>query len=248
MAARYADPCGIETLFGTHVPHILEKIFLSLDYESFKSCTEVNSVWKEKLTSESLQKKGKSVFREEIMEDEKNLWIFSQNGDANKVRRLISSRLVDINSNNNDASVTPLHEAARYGHKDVVEILLGGGADPNKLSGYARMAPLHIAVLKGYIEVAQLLLKSCADPNLATNDRGGLTSLHYALHYAAIRAKVKSTNKKKRYTDLVQLLLDNGGDPRKVDNDGNNPLSLALKKGHLDIVKRMEKATAEFSA
>ena len=235
MTAQYVDPCGFDTLFGTHVPHILEKIFLSLDYESFKICMEVNSTWKRQLTSESFQKKGKSMFQKEIKEDEKKLWLLSQWGSTNEVRRIVSTGLVDLNSMMNDASVTPLYEAARNGHIDVVEILLGGGADPNKVAGYGGMAPLHIAALKGNKDVAQILLKNSADPNRA-NDRNGLTPLLYA----TIQAKVKGTNEK-CYREVIQLLLDNGGDPRKVDNS-------ELQNCPMGVVKIIREAIVKFSA
>ena len=39
-------------LFTRSVPHILEKIFFSLDYESFMRCSEVNKTWNDLLTSE----------------------------------------------------------------------------------------------------------------------------------------------------------------------------------------------------
>ena len=51
-------PCAFDTLFTKHVPHILEKIFLSLDYESFKSCCQASNAWKKVLTSESFQSKA----------------------------------------------------------------------------------------------------------------------------------------------------------------------------------------------
>ena len=43
---------------------------------------------------------------------------------------------------------TPLHKAAMYGYKDVVQILLEWGGDPNKCNnvGYT---PLHEATIEG---------------------------------------------------------------------------------------------------
>ena len=43
---------------------------------------------------------------------------------------------------------TPLHKAAMYGCKDVVQILVERGADPNKINnvGYT---PLHEATIEG---------------------------------------------------------------------------------------------------
>ena len=43
------EPCAFDTLFGRSVPHILEGIFFSLDYKSFKNCMDVNKRWNELL-------------------------------------------------------------------------------------------------------------------------------------------------------------------------------------------------------
>ena len=45
------DSCAFDKLFTNSVPHILEKVFFSLDYNSFKSCLEVSRTWNEQLTS-----------------------------------------------------------------------------------------------------------------------------------------------------------------------------------------------------
>ena len=54
------DYCTFDTLFSKNVPHLLEKIFLSLDYKSYKRCLEVSKLWNDLLTSKSFQRKGKS--------------------------------------------------------------------------------------------------------------------------------------------------------------------------------------------
>ena len=74
MAADDVDgPGKFNPLFFENFPHILEKIFFSGDYASYKICLEVNSEWKELLTSERYITKGKTVFKEEIMKDEEKL-------------------------------------------------------------------------------------------------------------------------------------------------------------------------------
>ena len=55
------------------IPHILEKIFLMLDYTSLKECFEVSLDWRKILKSESFQKKAKDVFAVEIAMDGKKL-------------------------------------------------------------------------------------------------------------------------------------------------------------------------------
>ena len=54
-----ANLCHFNVLFTRNVPHILEKIFLSLDLESYANCQEVSSVWKNLLTSENYLGKAK---------------------------------------------------------------------------------------------------------------------------------------------------------------------------------------------
>ena len=50
--------CAFDLLLSKSVPHVLEKIFFSLDYESFKNCQEVCNGWKKSLTSERFQRKA----------------------------------------------------------------------------------------------------------------------------------------------------------------------------------------------
>ena len=54
--------CAFDLLLSKSVPHVLEKIFFSLDYESFKNCQEVCNGWKKSLTSERFQRKASQVY------------------------------------------------------------------------------------------------------------------------------------------------------------------------------------------
>ena len=85
-----------DLLFSKYVPHILEKIFLSLDYESFKLCLQVNSTWEELLTSEPYQKKGESVFHDEIVQYEERLWQTAKEGNVKEVKSVLSSIFVNV--------------------------------------------------------------------------------------------------------------------------------------------------------
>ena len=51
------DKCAFDTLFAKNVPHILEKIFLSLDHKSFRQCRKVCQTWKKLLSTESYLKR-----------------------------------------------------------------------------------------------------------------------------------------------------------------------------------------------
>ena len=181
--------CAFNMLFTKNVPHILEKIFLSVDYESFfKKCPEVCVTWRELLTSESYQIKGKLVFHDEIANDEYKLLCAAERGNIEEVKRLLSSGLLDVNSLKD--GTTPLHEAARDGHTDVVQLLLNRGADKNKESMFGS-TPLHRAALNNHKHIVQLLLNSGAYRHKA--DESGNTPLSIAIQFG--------------HKDVVQLLL-----------------------------------------
>ena len=134
--------CAFGTLFTKSVPHILERIFFSLDHESFKNCEDVCNAWRELITSQRFQKKARSVYffqikQEEykiLVSDKKNLPV--KDGD---LWDLVSSsltgnleRVKDLLYKGVDPNCywRPLCNAIREGHSDVVKILLEAGANP----------------------------------------------------------------------------------------------------------------------
>ena len=50
-------------LFDRSVPHILEKIFFSLDYDSFMVCAKVCKTWEGLLSSASFKAKASELFK-----------------------------------------------------------------------------------------------------------------------------------------------------------------------------------------
>ena len=109
-----ADPCAFDTLLTKNVPQILERIFLSLDYESFKECLKVNKGLNGLLKSESFQVKAKLMFHKEVEDDARELcimWHAAKYGSIRKVQRLLSSGMVDVNhmTDNMDDHTTPFY-------------------------------------------------------------------------------------------------------------------------------------------
>ena len=247
-------PCKFEILFTKCVPHILENIFFSLDYKSYKTCRDVSTTWKELLTSDSYLKKEKSVFYDEIVYEEK-LWKAAKERFVEEVQ--ILSFFVDVNCVKGQDQSTPLCEVAK-GHacqsqKKVIQLLLKRGAKPNTPDKYGCNS-LDWAVHFGNRGIMQLLLDGGADPEL--ENRFGWTPLHRAamcvkrdcmqllldrganpnkatthgrtsLHWSALRG-----NK-----DVVQLLLERGADPNKADEDGETPLHWAAMIGRKNVVQ-----------
>ena len=114
---------------------------------------------------------------------------------------------------------TALIVAAGKGHTDIVELLVGAGADVNKADKIGLTALMY-AVQDGHADIMKLLFKARADVNQA--DSGGLTALMLAAEVGDM--------------DIVRLLLEAGADVNKADNDGLTALMLAAKHGHTDIV------------
>ena len=124
--------------------------------------------------------------------------IESEDGNVGKVKKLLSSGLVDVNCLDGELELTPLHAAAVFGHTGIVGALLDEGANPNKAATSGEI-PLHKAVRYGHKDVVQILLDSGAD----INKKGGCwdeTPLHYAAgsYYGD--------------PEMVQLLINGGAE------------------------------------
>ena len=220
-AKRSVNPCDFD-LLKNYMPHILEKIFLSLDYESYKNCMKVNNTWKNLLTSESYQRKAKALFHDQLLEDEVKLWWAAKEGKGKRIRRLLSNGMLNVNCSVNGS--TPLFRAIistlTYGHKsDCVKLLLEKGADPNKANG-ADITPLCMAAFHGMTNVVKLLLDRGADQN-----KRRLTPLHYAVMLG--------------HKDVVTMLLNAGADPNLRDHTGQTPLHNALELGDRDVIQEL---------
>ena len=67
MASEEAESqSAFDLLFNRNVPHILEKIFFNLDYESFAACRKVSKAWSELLSSKSFRKKEEDLLFEKM--------------------------------------------------------------------------------------------------------------------------------------------------------------------------------------
>uniref|UniRef100_A0A8C0UUE7 Poly [ADP-ribose] polymerase n=1 Tax=Cyanistes caeruleus TaxID=156563 RepID=A0A8C0UUE7_CYACU len=132
-----------------------------------------------------------------------------RNGDVTRVKRLVDTGNVNAKDMAGRKS-TPLHFAAGFGRKDVVEHLLQTGANVHARDD-GGLIPLHNACSFGHAEVVSLLLCQGADPNARDNWN------YTPLHEAAIKGKI----------DVCIVLLQHGADPNIRNTDGKSALDLA---------------------
>jgi ankyrin repeat protein len=157
--------------------------------------------------------------------------------DALMSKRLdIARRLIEAGADVNKAGemgmgVRPLHWAALWGDKDMVERLLKAGADVRQTvpggEDLGRTA-LTMAAEGGRGssgEVVDLLIKAGADINHQT-EQLGYTPLMYAIQLNSLY----------KAQDLVRRLLAAGADTTLTDKEGKTALDLAQEKKYRDIV------------
>ena len=129
------DSPPFDLLFKKSVPHILEKIFLDLDYDSFKSCLLVNKTWRNLLTSEPFKNLAKFKFEQWLLKA-------AMAGQADAVHHLLQLGAQPDRFKGKSSGRTALHWAAILNQIDIVKLLLDAGADPNRRDNYKR-SPLY---------------------------------------------------------------------------------------------------------
>jgi len=116
---------------------------------------------------------------------------------------------------------SPLAWAARNGHEEVVEILIGKGF-PVDEPDYSGLTPLLYAVCYGHERVVEALLTYSFDPDMP--DVRGRTPLSYAAQDGI--------------EGVVKILLERQKvNPDKDDLSRNTPLSFAARSGYDGVVK-----------
>ena len=182
---------------------------------------------------------------------------------------LEKSREYDSTEVGNIYGWTPLHEASRGGHHEVVALLLQhtncSGINKQDNEG---MTALQHAAERGHTEVIRILLRKGA--NVTGKDDYGRNALSIALTYHEGKSARMIFNKMLKsddgegdiihkiypplnqtllhqianlgYNKGVKTLLKMGANPHSEDNWGYTPVHLAVRKGHLHIVRTLLKA------
>ncbi len=118
---------------------------------------------------------------------------------------------------------TPLHEAVESGHAALVEEMMVQGALANHHDVDGN-TPAHIAARKGQVDLLYVLMENSAPLDSAAG-KGRMSPM-----LVAIRAGKRPA---------AQMLLSQGADPNRPDDEGVTPLMRAAKHGMYDLVDAM---------
>jgi len=138
-------------------------------------------------------------------------------GDANTVAALLAKG-VDPDSADPDGN-TALMLAARLGHRNVVQVLVGR-ANVARMSAHGDTA-LNLAALGGHLEIVKILV-----------DHGGQvapTTGWSPLHYAAFE----------NHAEVIKYLITKGAQKDALAPNGYTALMLAARGGHLEAVRTL---------
>ncbi len=137
-------------------------------------------------------------------------------GELAKVKTILAQNPQLVNSQGMNNWV-PLHFAVYSGHKDVVELLVAKGADPNAKDEEDRTV-LHWAAAGNYTEIMTILLANGAEVNPPIG--------HTPLQSAANEG----------HKEAAKLLIANGADVNAKDRYNRTALHYAAGQGHGVVV------------
>lgn len=204
---------------------IIPKKYLSYKEKTF---------FREKFDSENILKNLENLTNEDVFTLFANNKIYSPS--FQKFRKLISSKKNWKKPSNVTSEPAKrkgseaLFLASKNNEKNVLELLLQQGADPNIRDKYKNL-PIHFAAQNGSAEIVEMLIKKGTSVNEL--GAGNITPLAFACG-AGDRRRHKPNVK------VVEVLLKYGADPDIPVMGGANPLKLAKDNKLTEIVQILE--------
>ncbi|MBL6621577.1 MAG: ankyrin repeat domain-containing protein [Rickettsiales bacterium] len=150
--------------------------------------------------------------------DKEKLFSAITSSNTEQVKQLITE---DNVNDKNDEGKTPLHEAAKKGNLEIINLLLGLQVQIEAKDEEGK-TPLHEAAQYGHYNSAQRLIAARANVNAV--DKNGKTPLHKAFKYL-------------RNPKIIELLINSGANIEAKDKEGKTPIN-SLDVENLDTHKQ----------
>ena len=115
-----------------------------------------------------------------------------------------------------------IHAAVKAGARDLVELRLSQGCDPNGRDSKGE-TPLRLAILNCHYEIVELLLSRGADPNLSQPSQLGYTPVF--LCFDTVRSPGLSKDE-----NILRIILERGGNPNIKKQGGDTPLKVVSRE------------------
>lgn len=127
----------------------------------------------------------------------------------------------------NSAQYLTLATAARLGRRDVVEVLLDAGADPDVAStGFSADTALHKAAWNLDLALVRLLIERGANLD-AKQDR----------HWTALHVCMRGEGREDERRAVAAALMAGGADVNARADGGHTPLHFACEYGHTQLMR-----------
>lgn len=163
------------------------------------------------------------------------LHIAVRNNHIETVKALLEDGNIGIEDYESDTGLNSLHQAAEYGHEELIEYLLDNGADVDAKC-YQGEAALHLAVNHRHLKIVKTLINKGANINLRASTTGN-TPLNNLVGRADC------------LIDIVKVLLENGASVNERDDRWNQtPLHFASINGNREVVELLLEHNAEVNA
>ena len=145
--------------------------------------------------------------------------------DVAKVKELIEKEPQQIQAKDRQG-FSLLNSACNLGHIEIINFLIGKGADINQLAGRLDLTPLMECARTGNLEVAKLLVEKGADVKIIS--KMGMSAMHWAL-----------ANGQNQAEDIALLLIEKGSKVEIKAFNGETPIMTAVRKGYLKATKAL---------